>query len=113
VYELALALYFFVVRFCKSSVSPITNPNPVYSHTHTRDNIYDVSNGNLFSAKLKETNLVRHSYLPNHSLAVLHVAAEAAAAATAAAAAAAAAAFSYEQSWTSEKALSFYGKGIR
>jgi hypothetical protein len=24
----------------KSSINPITNPNPVYSHTHTRDNMY-------------------------------------------------------------------------
>jgi hypothetical protein len=38
--ELALALWLFVVTFCKSWINPITNLNPVYNHTHTRDNIY-------------------------------------------------------------------------
>jgi hypothetical protein len=35
--ELAIALYLLVVTMC--SINSITNPNPVYSHTHTRDNI--------------------------------------------------------------------------
>jgi ribosomal protein L37AE/L43A len=37
--ELAIALQLLVVMVWKCSVNPITNPNPVYSHTHTRDNI--------------------------------------------------------------------------
>jgi hypothetical protein len=27
--------YLFVVTFCKCSINAITNPNPVYSHSHT------------------------------------------------------------------------------
>jgi hypothetical protein len=26
-------------ELCKSAINPIINPNPVYSHSHTRDNI--------------------------------------------------------------------------
>jgi hypothetical protein len=37
--ELAIALQLFVVTNSKCSINPITNPNSVYSHTHTRDNI--------------------------------------------------------------------------
>jgi hypothetical protein len=33
--ELPIALYLPVVTICKCSINPITNPNPVYSHTHT------------------------------------------------------------------------------
>jgi hypothetical protein len=32
--ELALALYLFLVTFCKSSINTITNPNPVYNHSN-------------------------------------------------------------------------------
>jgi hypothetical protein len=35
VFELAIALYLHVVTICKCSVCPITNPNPVYSHSYT------------------------------------------------------------------------------
>jgi hypothetical protein len=27
--------------FCKSSINQITNPKPIYSHTHTGDNIFN------------------------------------------------------------------------
>jgi hypothetical protein len=37
--ELALVLLLSVVTFCKSSINPVSNPNTVYSHTHTRDNM--------------------------------------------------------------------------
>jgi hypothetical protein len=30
------AQFFLVVMICRSSIYPITNPDPVYSHTHTR-----------------------------------------------------------------------------
>jgi hypothetical protein len=33
--ELAIALYLLIVTICKCSTNPITNPNPVYSHSHT------------------------------------------------------------------------------
>jgi hypothetical protein len=36
--ELATALWLLLVTFCKSSVNPITNPNPSRV-THTRDSI--------------------------------------------------------------------------
>jgi hypothetical protein len=36
--ELALELQLFVITFCKSSINPITNLNPVYSHTQSLDN---------------------------------------------------------------------------
>jgi hypothetical protein len=35
--ELELAPELLVITLCKSSVYPITNPNAVSSHTHTRD----------------------------------------------------------------------------
>jgi hypothetical protein len=38
--DLTIALWLLAVTFCTSSVNPISNPNPVYSHTHTRDNIF-------------------------------------------------------------------------
>jgi hypothetical protein len=38
--ELALALELFVIAFCKSSINPIINPNPIYSHTNKRENIF-------------------------------------------------------------------------
>jgi hypothetical protein len=37
--DLAIALWLLVVMIHKCSINPITNPNPVYSHTHTCDNI--------------------------------------------------------------------------
>jgi hypothetical protein len=33
--ELELGLYLFVVTFCKSSMNPISNSNPVHSHSYT------------------------------------------------------------------------------
>jgi hypothetical protein len=33
---ISISAIVFVVAFCKSSVNSITNPNPVYSHAHTR-----------------------------------------------------------------------------
>jgi hypothetical protein len=33
--ELATALYLLVVTICKCSINPITDPNPVYSHSIT------------------------------------------------------------------------------
>jgi hypothetical protein len=40
--ELAIALQLFVVTSCvyKCSINQITNPNPVYSHINTRNNIF-------------------------------------------------------------------------
>jgi hypothetical protein len=38
--ELAIALQLRVVTICKCSINPITNPNPVYGHNQTCDNIY-------------------------------------------------------------------------
>jgi hypothetical protein len=35
VYELAIELYLRVLTICKCSINPITNPNPVYSHSYT------------------------------------------------------------------------------
>jgi hypothetical protein len=32
--ELTIALYLLVVTTCKCSINPITNPNPVYSHSN-------------------------------------------------------------------------------
>jgi hypothetical protein len=37
--ELALAIQLLVVTICKWSINPINSPNPVYSHTHIRDNM--------------------------------------------------------------------------
>jgi hypothetical protein len=33
--ELEIALELLVVKFYKWSINPITNPNPVYSHSYT------------------------------------------------------------------------------
>jgi hypothetical protein len=33
--ELAMALWLFVVTFCKCSINPITNPTPAYRHSYT------------------------------------------------------------------------------
>jgi hypothetical protein len=36
VFELAIALWLLAVTICKWSINPVTNPNPVYSHTSFR-----------------------------------------------------------------------------
>jgi hypothetical protein len=38
--EKALALQLLVVTFCKSTIYPITNPNPIYGHLKSRHYIY-------------------------------------------------------------------------
>jgi hypothetical protein len=35
VFELAIAVELFVATFCKCLITPITNPEPVYSHSRT------------------------------------------------------------------------------
>jgi hypothetical protein len=37
--EWAIALLLLAVPICKSSINPITNPNPLYSHNHTPDSM--------------------------------------------------------------------------
>jgi hypothetical protein len=42
---LGTALYLLAATFCKRSVLPVSNPNPVY-RTHACDNIYSLSSNN-------------------------------------------------------------------
>jgi hypothetical protein len=44
----------FVFTFCKSSINPITNPNPTYSHPQSRDNIKGETDG---GRKVSENNV--------------------------------------------------------
>jgi hypothetical protein len=53
--ELAIVLWLLVVTIHKCSVNSISNPNPVYRHINTRDNIMEIKR---FSEKYRITVLL-------------------------------------------------------
>jgi hypothetical protein len=50
--ELAIALQLFIVMICRCSTNAITNPNPVYSHSYTRQLVSEVVGLKLYSITL-------------------------------------------------------------
>jgi hypothetical protein len=64
--ELAIALWLLVATICKLSINPITNPNPVYSHSYTWQYWIDIikfSSQFMFfedkTCRLKPTHVMR------------------------------------------------------
>jgi hypothetical protein len=52
--QLAIALELLVVTTCSCAINPITNPNLVCSHTHTRDSMFGrVQHGICFLSRIQ------------------------------------------------------------